>query len=134
MPKRLADNQLLLFQSQKKAKVTATGKPICDRCHKVIYEHDFSERINDRHRHVKCWPAYMAAFRAWCAASDSLRRKKKLFYDALDKFHSEKQHLKDKEYIMKQINCVSKGVREALLHRDRAQPTICLALALVKRA
>ena len=134
MPKRVADNQLLLFESQKKAKFSATGKPICDRCHKVIYEGNFSEKINDRHRHLDCWPAYVTVFRAWCVVSNSFHRRTKLFYDALDKFQSEKQQLKDKEYIMKQVNCVSKGVREAMIHRDRAQPTICLALALVKRA
>jgi len=128
MPKRVADNQLLLFQNQKKAKVTATGKPICDRCHKVIYKSHLCEWVNGRYRHRECWPAFVAAygsFGRWLG---------KAFLSALGEFDEAVQQLKDKEYIMRQVNCVSKSVREAMMHRDREQPTICLALALVKRA
>ena len=127
MPKRVADNQLLLFQNQKKAKVTATGKPICDRCHKVIYKSHLCEWVNGRYRHRECWPAFVAAY-------GSFGRLGKAFLNALGEFGEAVQQLKDKEYIMRQVNCVSRGVREAMMHRDRAQPTICLALALVKRA
>ena len=120
MPKRVAEDQLLLFQKRKKAKFTAAGKPICDRCYKVVYNNQNSEVVNDRHRHWECWPSYMAANRVWREATwDSrpvlpMREYKKFFRATLDEFNSTVQQLKDKEYIMKQINCVSKGVREAL--------------------
>ena len=126
-PKRVADDQLLLFQNRKKAKFTATGKPICDRCHKVVYEGHLNEWVNGRYRHRECWPAFMAAYRSFQVASYS-------HWDrALDKLAETGMNLRRKEYIMRQVNCVSKGVRDALMHRDRATPTICVALALVKR-
>ena len=135
MPKRLADDQLLLFQGRKKAKFTVTGKPICDQCHNVIYEGQCS--IMDRYRHVKCWPAYLEQLERWRATLLSApmmpRGQYKIFQQATKAaLVSTLQQLKDKECIMRQVNCVSRGVRDAMMYRDRAKWTICLALALVK--
>ena len=135
MPKRLADNQLLLFQGRKKAKFTATGKPICDRCHKVIYE--IPIRIMDRYRHENCWPAYWEQLERYYETLSSAplmpRGQYKIFQQATKAaLVSTLQQLKDKECIMRRVNCVSRGVRDAMMYRDRAKWTICLALALVK--
>jgi hypothetical protein len=123
MPKRAA---AAAGRAPKLAKFTAGGKPRCDRCYKVVYAIQIREEVNGRIRHWECWPAFMKASREWWAACDAIRADPVRntgtghYKEAVDKFIEKKRQLIYKEFVMKAVNCVSKGVRDALLRTSGA--------------
>jgi hypothetical protein len=120
------------------ATTTQGGKPRCDRCRKPVFENQISDDVNGRSRHRSCWPALVQADAvrraAWwdtCGGSDPAHTRMERYKQILENFQDEGERLIEKEFVMKAVNCVSKGVREALLRTNE----VGLALsAMSKRA
>jgi len=136
MAKRVATD---IARGKPKAAKTATGKDRCDRCYKVVYDKQASVEVNGRRRHSECWPAFMVAKRELHAAIEGLLDWDKTganleFEVPVCQYHQTVQQLEDKEYMMKQINCVSKKVRAELIETAGASQYVNVALALAAKA
>jgi len=136
MPKRAAS---ATGRAPKFAKFTPGGKPRCDRCYKVVHAIQNSEEVNGRSRHWDCWPAFKELHNEWWAAWEAIRADPVRntgtghYKEALDKFIEKKGQLIYKEFVMKAVNCVSKGVRDALLRTSGVGLEVNVALALADK-
>jgi hypothetical protein len=124
MPKRAATPAGLAPKRAALALGTTTpgGKPRCDRCRKAIFENQISREVNGRIRHRDCWPAHKVLENQWLhewaiIRDDPMRNTNGTYYnESFNAYLKKWDQLIEKEFMMKAVNCVSKGVREAL-HR-----------------
>jgi hypothetical protein len=125
MPKRAASPAGLAPKRAALALGTTTpgGKPRCDRCRKAVLENQIQEPVNGRIRHRSCWPE---SVKLHTELSFCMRRAVMAYLDRdnvymevlINYFVEKKLQLIEKEFVMKAVNCVSKGVRDALLRTN----------------
>jgi hypothetical protein len=142
MPKRAATE---IARGKPKAAKTPGGKDRCDICYKC----DGAKHmlfVNGRWRHKKCWPALEKIQDEWVMPAllcddnpwfhlTYARPFGEVVICAHDRFnHYEKYYdLMNKEFMMKQVNCVSKGVRAELIQTAGTSQYVNVALALAAR-
>jgi len=110
---------------------TLGGKPRCDVCRRAVYNTQLCERVNGRHRHRQCWPAFEANLDRFLAISLT-RPPLPVFGRACFRLVFEQQQLEEREFLMNSVARCSRETHARLKARDD-ETDVALALAIAYR-
>ena len=126
--KRKMTKRAIVAEGSRKAAKTHAGRERCDRCQKAVFENQVTRGVNGRVRHLDCWPAYKRLQEQTMASAIASRYSD--LSALLRTFDMETEALREREACLKAVNCVSKGVRDALMRTCGGQEvSVALALA-----
>jgi hypothetical protein len=119
---------------------TLGGKPRCDVCRRAVYNTQLCERVNGRHRHRQCWPAYKATLRKYLRINRGINRandtKAECPWPALlrniNTLRTEHRQLEEREFLMNSVARCSRETHARLKARDD-ETDVALALAFAYR-